>query len=59
MEKRYSAVQFILAGLDISLALLIILGSEKLIATAFGKASLTFGLVMLGIVTVLRVLQRW
>ncbi|MBX4212020.1 hypothetical protein KW787_01005 [Candidatus Pacearchaeota archaeon] len=58
-RRRFSSIQLILVSLDVLLAALIIIGSEKLRYTEFGKASLTFGLVMLGIVTILRLLQKW
>lgn len=57
--KKYSLARNVLTFLDILLAVLIIICAWKLYSTPLGPAALTFGLVMLTITTVLKVLQKW
>ena len=57
--SRFTLAEKILFFFDIGLAILIIFFSQKLIQSQFGKASLTFGIVMLGLITVLKVLKIW
>jgi hypothetical protein len=56
-EKLYLAYDIIIA-LDIIISLLIILAAFSLSQTQLGKAALTFGIVMVGVVTTLAVLNK-
>jgi len=58
VPKKYRILRNIITSLDILLALLIIIFSQKLIGDSFGIAALTFGFIMLTIVTFLLVLQK-
>ena len=48
----------VIISLDILIALLIIFTASKLSQTAFGRASLIFGFVMIFVITTLRVFQK-
>lgn len=61
VPRSYRAAKSILIYLDALIAIIIIvtlLSSEALFASSFGKAALSFGFVMMGIVTVLKVLDK-
>lgn len=58
-KKPYALARNIIILLDIILALLIIFTSFSIEQTLFARASLTFGIVMLGIATALRALQKY
>ncbi len=57
--KKYSRAERMLFFTDFSLAIMVIWLSEFLSKTTLGKASLSFGIVLLGTVTVLKVLRMW
>jgi hypothetical protein len=59
IEKRYILARNLLAVLDIFLALLITFTARYLTDTPFGKAALTFGLIMIAITTVLKISHNW
>ncbi len=56
---KYTTLEKLMVVADFLLAIAIILFSQKLIRTTFGKASASFGLVMLGMVAILRVVKKW
>ena len=59
IPKKYSLARNTLASLDIFLALLIILLAPRIVELEMGKISLTFGLIMLAITTILKVFNYW
>ncbi|HLC31923.1 MAG TPA: hypothetical protein VJK51_04605 [Candidatus Nanoarchaeia archaeon] len=59
MVIQLSTTAKIMALLDVLLSLLIIVGSQKLLNTDFGKVSITFGILMLTIITILRIFRKW
>ena len=58
VPKKLLLIQNTIGFLDILLALLIIAGSFKIVNTNFGKASLSFGFLMLWITVFLRIKHR-
>ena len=56
---RLTYLEKILFFSVIVLGILIITLSTKLIQTQFGKASLTLGIVMLGIISIFKVIKLW
>jgi len=59
IPKKYSLARNTLASLDIFLALLIIFLAPRIVELEMGKLSLTFGLIMLAITTILKVFNYW
>ena len=57
--KKYSFVEQLMIISDALIALAIILFSQKLIETTFGKASASFGLIILSSVAILRIFKKW
>ncbi|MFH1425261.1 MAG: hypothetical protein ABIG28_00840 [archaeon] len=55
----FSDAGIVVFFLDVFLALLIISGSWLLVKTPFGRASLTFGFVMLVVTTILKFSRNW
>jgi hypothetical protein len=61
MKRRGSSnpiLRNLMLILDVLIALLIVITAFNLSQTQFGKAALTFGIIMLGIVTILAILRR-
>lgn len=59
VPKQYSLARNIIASLDIFLALLIIFLAPKIAQLEMGKLSLTFGLIMLALTTILKIFNYW
>jgi hypothetical protein len=59
ISKKYSLARNTLATLDIFLAFLIIFLAPRIAELEMGKVSLTFGLIMLAITTVLKIFNYW
>ncbi|NCN98746.1 hypothetical protein COU62_00090 [Candidatus Pacearchaeota archaeon CG10_big_fil_rev_8_21_14_0_10_35_219] len=57
--KRYTTAEKILFFFDIILAIAIIITTRTLLETQFGKAVLTFGIIMLALITSLKILRLW
>lgn len=58
-RKPFGLLRNIIFTLNVLIALMIIVGAGVLAETDFGKSALLFGFVMLGISTVLRIIQQW
>jgi chromate transport protein ChrA len=56
--KKISTLKKVVIGLDMILAILIIITSTRLMETQLGKATLAFGFVMLAFAGVLVILDR-
>jgi len=56
--KKYSLLNRVVLSLDAILAILILIFSNKLLKTEFGKVSLIFGFIMLVVVTLLGILRK-
>jgi len=59
IPKRYSLARNVTATLDMLLAFLIIFMAPQIAQIDLGKISLTFGLLMLAITTVLKIFNYW
>jgi len=59
VPKEYSIARNIIICLDALIAILIIFLSRNLIQDSFGKASLSFGFVMISVVTLLKFLDKF
>jgi hypothetical protein len=57
--KRYSIAEKTIFFLDVTISLMIIFLSRKLIDTGFGKASLTMALILLGTIASMKILKLW
>lgn len=57
--RGYTIADKILLGGDIIIAILTIVFSQKLLATTFGKYTLTLSLIVLALITSLRILKKW
>lgn len=57
--ENYKVAHNIVTILDIILALMIIFFAYRIIGTTFGAAALSFGLAMIVITTILKIVQKW
>lgn len=57
--RRYSIADKLLFIGDVLIAIMIIISSQQLLVTRFGKYTLTLALVVLTLITSLRILKKW
>jgi len=58
-KKPFRLVSNVIFGLNVFIGLMVITGSWMLVETDFGKTAMSFGVIMLAISTVLKVVQWW
>jgi hypothetical protein len=56
--EPYSILRNMLFILDGIVAVLIIIASQELLSTQFGRAALIFGFTMIAIVTILKIIKK-
>lgn len=59
VPRRFIIARNILAFLDIFIAVMITVTARFLTNTLFGRAALTFGLIMIAITTILKISHNW
>ena len=57
--RKYALAEKIIFYLTLIIGITIVIFSQKLYQTQFGKASLAYGLTSLAMITLLRVLKFW